>query len=214
MWTVEIYFLTVIGAENSKVKLNADSMTREEPLSVSREDCFQCTSTCQKRGGSLPGLFCKCTLLPWRICLWLNHIPRPHLLRPSPSRFRFQHMNNSEGPAHAQYRNRGIHTCPFPGRAPCMRGAGAKWEPTAIWGPFYMSLIFVCLIYVENIFSHLSFTITSLVSFFLYGNCALLCFSNKNLRFLVYLARLKLHRAIVQPRNRSENFTHWKWRMH
>ena len=40
MWTVEIYFLTVIGAEESKVKLNADSMTREEPLSGSREDCF------------------------------------------------------------------------------------------------------------------------------------------------------------------------------
>ena len=57
-------------------------------------------------------------------------------------------------------------------------------------------------------------TIPSLVSFFLYGNCALLCFSNKNLKFLVYLARLKLHRAIVQPRNRSENFTLWKWRMH
>ena len=67
-----------------------------------------------------------------------------------------------------------------------------------------MSLIFVCLIYVENIFSHLSLTITSFVSFFLYGNCALLCFSNKNLSFLVYLARLKLHRAIVQPRNKSE----------
>ena len=59
-----------------------------------------------------------------------------------------------------------------------------------------------------------SVTITSLVSFFLYENSALLCFSNKNLSFLVYLARLKLHRAIVQPRNGSENFTHWKWRMH
>ena len=84
MWTVEIYFLTVIGAEKSKVKLNADSMTREEPLCGSREDCFQCTPTCQKRGGSLPGLFCKSTLLPRRICLWLNHIHWPHLLRPSP----------------------------------------------------------------------------------------------------------------------------------
>lgn len=84
MWTVEIYFLTVIRAEKSKVKLNADSMTREEPLSGSREDCFQCTPTCQKRGGSLPGLFCKSTLLPWGICLWLNHIHRPHLLIPSP----------------------------------------------------------------------------------------------------------------------------------
>ena len=84
MWTVEIYFLTVIFAEKSKVNLNADSMTREEPLSGSREDCFQCTPTCQKRGGSLPGLFCKSTLLPRRICLWLNHIHWPHLLRPSP----------------------------------------------------------------------------------------------------------------------------------
>ena len=89
-----------------------------------------------------------------------------------------------EGRAHAQYRNRGIHTCPFPGRAPCMSGAGAKWGPTAIWGIFYMSVIFICLIYFENIFSYLSLTITSFVSFFLYGNCALLCFSNKNLNLL------------------------------
>ena len=90
-----------------------------------------------------------------------------------------------EGPAHAQYRNRGTYTCPFPGRAPCMHSAGAKWGPTAIWGIFYMSLIFICLIYVENIFSHLSLTITSLVSFLLYGNCALLCFSNKNLNSFI-----------------------------
>ena len=85
-----------------------------------------------------------------------------------------------EGPAHAQYRNRGTHTFPFPGRAPCMCGAGAKWGPTAIWGIFNMSVIFICLIYFENIFSHLSLTITSSVSFFLYGNCALLCLSDKN----------------------------------
>ena len=90
-----------------------------------------------------------------------------------------------EGPAHAQYRNRGTHTCPFPGRAPCMHSAGAKWGPTAIWSIFYMSVIFICLIYFENIFSHLSRTITSFVSFFLYGNCALLCFSNKNLNLLI-----------------------------
>ena len=32
MRTVEIYFLTVIGAEKARVKLNADSMTREEPF--------------------------------------------------------------------------------------------------------------------------------------------------------------------------------------
>ena len=89
-----------------------------------------------------------------------------------------------EGPAHAQYRNRGTHTSPFPGRAPCMRGAGAKWGHTAIWGIFYMSVVFICLIYFENIFSHLSLTITSSVSFFLYGNCALLCLSNKNLNLL------------------------------
>ena len=91
-----------------------------------------------------------------------------------------------EGPAHAQYRNRGTHTCPFPGRAPCMHGAGARWGPTAIWGIFYMSVIFICLIYFENTFSHLSLTITSFVSFFLYGNCALLCFSNKNLKFYLF----------------------------
>ena len=118
-----------------------------------------------------------------------------------------------EGPVHAQYRNRGSHICPFPSMAPHIHGAGAKWGPTAIWVIFYMSLIFICLIYVENIFSHLSFTVTSLVSFFLYGKCALLGFSNKNLNFFIYLARLKLHRAVVQPRNRSEHFTHWKWRM-
>ena len=34
-------------------------MTREEPLSGSQEDCFQCTPTSQKRGGALAGLFCK-----------------------------------------------------------------------------------------------------------------------------------------------------------
>ena len=89
-----------------------------------------------------------------------------------------------EGPAHAQYRNRGTHTCHFPGRAPCMRGAEAKWGPTVIWGIFYMSVVFICLIYLENIVSHLSLTITSSVSFFLYGNCASLCFSNKNLSLL------------------------------
>ena len=89
-----------------------------------------------------------------------------------------------EGPAHVQYRNRGAYTCPFPRRASCMRGAGAKWGATRIWVIFYKSLIFICLIYVENICSHLSLTVTSLVSFFLYGNCALLCFSNKNLNFL------------------------------
>ena len=54
MCTAEIYFLTVIGAEKSKIKVNADSITREEPLSGSQEDCFQCTPTCQKRGGALP----------------------------------------------------------------------------------------------------------------------------------------------------------------
>ena len=59
MWTAEIYFLTVIGAEKSKIKVNADSMTREEPLSGSQEDCFQCTPTSQKRGGALAGLFWK-----------------------------------------------------------------------------------------------------------------------------------------------------------
>ena len=91
-----------------------------------------------------------------------------------------------EGPAHAQYRNRRIHTCPFPRRAPCFRGAGDKWGPTAIWDIFYMSVIFICLIYFENIFSHLSLIITSFVSFFLYGNCALLCFSNKNLKFYLF----------------------------
>ena len=84
MWTVEIYFLTVIGTEKSKVKLNANSMTKEEPLSGSREDCFQCTPTCQNRGGSLPGLICKSTLPPWGICLWLNHIHWAPLLIQSP----------------------------------------------------------------------------------------------------------------------------------
>ena len=63
MCTAELYFLTVIGAEKSKIKVNADSMTREEPLSGSQADCFQCTPTCQKRGGALPGLFCKSTVL-------------------------------------------------------------------------------------------------------------------------------------------------------
>ena len=91
-----------------------------------------------------------------------------------------------EGPAHAQYRNRGTHICPFPRRAPCMHCAGAKWGPTAIWSIFYMSVIFICLVYFENIFLHLSLTITSFVSFFLYGNCALLCFSNKNLKFYLF----------------------------
>ena len=117
-----------------------------------------------------------------------------------------------EGPVHAQYRNRGTHTCPFPGRAPCMCNAVAKWGPTALWGIFYMSVIFICLIYFENIFSHLSLTITQFVSFFLYGNCASFCCSNKSWNF-IYLGRLKLHRAIVQSRNRSKNLTHWKWRM-
>ena len=84
MCTAEIYFLTVRGAEKSKVKVNADSMTWEEPLSGSQEDCFQCTPTCQKRRGALPGLFCKSTLLPWGLYLWLNHIHWPHLLIPSP----------------------------------------------------------------------------------------------------------------------------------
>ena len=97
-----------------------------------------------------------------------------------------------EGPAHAQYRNRGAHTCPFPRRAPRMRGAGAKCGPIAIWGIFYMSLIFICLIYVENIFSHLSLTITSLVSFFLYGNCALLCFSNKTWIFFYLFSKIEV----------------------
>ena len=103
---------------------------------------------------------------------------------------------------------------PFRGGLRACVVQGWNEDPLLFEVLFYMSLIFVCLIYVENIFSHLSLTITSLVSFFLYGNCALLCFSNKNLSFLIYLERLKLHRAIVQPRNRSENFTHWKWRMH
>ena len=59
MWTVEIYFLIVIGAEKSKDKLNADSITKEEPLSGSREDCFQCTPTCQKRGGLSQACFAR-----------------------------------------------------------------------------------------------------------------------------------------------------------
>ena len=56
--------------------------------------------------------------------------------------------------------------------------------------PLLFEVFFIChrflsvSSYVENIFSHLSLTVTSLVSFFLYGNCALLCFSNKNLNFL------------------------------
>ena len=97
MWTAEIYFLTVTGAEKSKIKVNADFITREEPLSGSQEDCFQCTPTCQKRAGALPGLVWKRTPLPWGLWLWLNHIHRPHLLIPSPSRLRFQHMNDSWG---------------------------------------------------------------------------------------------------------------------
>ena len=90
-----------------------------------------------------------------------------------------------EGPAHAHYRNRGTHICPFPWRAPRMLGAGAKWGPSAIWCIFYMSPIFIYLIYVENVFSHLSLTINSLVSFFLYGNCAL--FLQWKLEFFLFI---------------------------
>ena len=35
IWTAEMYFLTVIGAEKSRIKVNAESMTREGPLSGS-----------------------------------------------------------------------------------------------------------------------------------------------------------------------------------
>ena len=51
MWTVEIYFLTVIFAEKSKVNLNADSMTREEPLSGSREDVFSALPPVRREEG-------------------------------------------------------------------------------------------------------------------------------------------------------------------
>ena len=63
MWTVEIYFLTDIGAEKSKVKLNADSITREEPLSGSREDCFECTRTCQREEGLSQACFARALFL-------------------------------------------------------------------------------------------------------------------------------------------------------
>ena len=73
---------------------------------------------------------------------------------------------------------------PFPaGLLACMVH-GLNEDPLRFEVFFYMSQIFICVIYVENIFSHLSLTVTSLVSFFLYGNCALLCFSNKNLNSL------------------------------
>ena len=138
MWTVEIYFLTDIGAEKSKVKLNADSMTREEPLSGSREACFQCTPTSQKRGGSLPGLFCKSTLPPLGICLWLNHIHRPHLLIPSLWRFRFQHMSDSEGLAHAQYRTEESTPAPFRGRLRACAVQGLNEDP------LLFEVLFIC----------------------------------------------------------------------
>ena len=76
---------------------------------------------------------------------------------------------------------------PFRGGLRACVVQGWNEDPLLFEVLFYMSLIFVCLIYVENIFSHLSLTITSLVSFFLYGNCALLCFSNKNLNFFFSL---------------------------
>ena len=101
-------------------------------------------------------------------------------------------------------------TAPFPAGLHTCAVQGLNEDPLLFEVFFYMSMIFICLIYVENIFSHMLLTVTSLVSFFLYGNCALLCLSNKNLNFFNYLARLKLHRAIILPRNRSENFKHWK----
>ena len=85
-----------------------------------------------------------------------------------------------EGPAHAQYRNRGAHTCPFPGRAPRMCGAGAKWGPTAIWGIFlYVTDFYLSYLCWEYIFTSVTYNLTGV---FFYGSCASLCFSNKNLK--------------------------------
>ena len=66
---------------------------------------------------------------------------------------------------------------PFPGGLHAFVVQGLSEDP--------LLLIFICLICVENIFSHLSLTISSLVFFFLYGNCASLCFSSKNLNFFI-----------------------------
>ena len=68
---------------------------------------------------------------------------------------------------------------PFPGGLHACTVQGLNVDPLLFDVFFYMSLIFIPLTYVGNIFSHLSLTITSLVSFLLYGNCALLCFFNK-----------------------------------
>ena len=92
-----------------------------------------------------------------------------------------------------------------------MRSAGAEWGPTALWGIFYMSVIFIYLIYFENIFSHLSLTITSFVSFFLYGNCASFCCSNKSWNF-IYLGRLNTrilcYPRMLKPGSDSCHFAH------
>ena len=77
----------------------------------------------------------------------------------------------------------GLHACPV---------QGLNEDPLLFEVFFYMSMIFICLIYVENIFSHLSLTITSLVSFFLDGNCALLCFCNKNLNFFYLFSKIEV----------------------
>ena len=73
---------------------------------------------------------------------------------------------------------------PFLGGLCACAVQGLNEDPLLFEVFFYMSGVFICLIHFENIFSHLSLTITLSVSFFLYGNCALLCFSNKNLNFL------------------------------
>ena len=56
---------------------------------------------------------------------------------------------------------------PFPGGLHTYVVQGLNEDPLLFEVFFNMSLIFICLIYDENIFSHLSLTITSLVSFFL-----------------------------------------------
>ena len=88
-----------------------------------------------------------------------------------------------EGPAHAQYRNRGTHTCPFPGRAQCMHSAGAKWGPTAIWGIFICQW-FLSVSSILKIYFHISHLLSPHLSPFSFMQTALLCFSNKNLNFV------------------------------
>ena len=63
-----------------------------------------------------------------------------------------------EGPVYSQYRNRGTHTCPFPGRAPCMSSAGAKWGPTAIWGIFlYVTAFYLSHLCWKYIFTYVTY---------------------------------------------------------